>query len=1152
MQALVFEKVRLTGFKSFVMPTEFILAPGLTGIVGPNGCGKSNILEALRWVMGASSAKAMRAPGMEDVIFSGTKTRPGRNQASVRLTIDNRAHVAPDPFNEADKLEVIRQITVGKGSRYMVNGKVVRAKDVQRLFADVSTGANSVSLVRQGQISELIAAKPENRRRILEEAAGISGLHSRRYEAELRLRAAKGNLERLEDVIAQIENQLLSLRRQSRQAVRYRRLVGEMDEYRALLWYRRWQDMLESLAAAQRQLQTDEADVQMAEQVRVRCMCSVTTLSEKVAPKREARMQAVTVLSRLEAMQMALDKEIEGFESHKQRLAYDMEQVKSDRVHDQTVMDECGFALEQLEVEYKTLSEPSDEESRLAAAQADLETCISVCRRLEADHARQMQQVAEDKAYKDSLEREHTQAQTRLGDLQTEQTQLQQQLSDLEGGDDEQDSFTQSLRQSDEVLTHARSQVQALAQTCAQAEDAEDQAREASYQARQLVTRLDTEHQTLRELLWHEEGQNWQTALSQTRVSAGYETALAAALGDDLAGAIGESQASMNWAGVPSAMSLPALPSGVEPLSDHVQAPPALAVRLTQVGLIDATQLGSAVEALKPGQRLVTRQGHMRRWDGFEVQATMASAVAARLEQGARLDVLQLERTAAGKRQAEAGEAFESARKNRDQLQARLRVMQADLVEHERKNREAQVALAQHQADVVSRQSKRRSQEGHLQRLQTELCELTSLCTQLHQACQAQVERVDQGGDLQGITDELQAARTQADTARKVLQDLQLQAQARNSRVQALQTELAYVRERNEMAVQRIKILDVRANELAEQMVQIKNAPDEFASRQERLQIDLAEAEQHQQGAVDALSGLEAELREAQQTARGAEADYNRCREARAASEARHAAALERRQEIQARIVETIQCSPDELALRLKSLDVKNPLSEPDIERKITRLQAERERLGDVNMRADTEAERQAKTLADMAEEHADLNAAIDRLHEAIESLNKDGRKRLLQAFETVNRHFSNLFEVFFGGGEAALQLTQSEDPLKAGLDIQVRPPGKKSGALSLLSGGEQALTAMALIFAVFLSHPAPVCVLDEVDAPLDDVNVERFCELLDEMCRRTDTRFIIITHNPMTMSRMDRLFGVTMAEPGVSQVVSIELSETEKIRASI
>jgi len=262
MGSLVFDKIRLTGFKSFVEPTDFFIESGLTGIVGPNGCGKSNLLEAIRWVMGANSAKAMRAKGMEDVIFSGTKQRPGRNQAHVTLTINNKARIAPPIFNDDDVLEVTRLITKGKGSKYQVNGKTVRAKDVQLLFADASTGANSPALVRQGQINELIAAKPENRRRILEEAAGISGLHTRRHEAELRLRAAETNLSRLDDVIGQIESQLLSLRRQSRQAARYKRLAGEIHEFRALLWLKRWTAALETLSASQQSLRQCETEVQ--------------------------------------------------------------------------------------------------------------------------------------------------------------------------------------------------------------------------------------------------------------------------------------------------------------------------------------------------------------------------------------------------------------------------------------------------------------------------------------------------------------------------------------------------------------------------------------------------------------------------------------------------------------------------------------------------------------------------------------------------------------------------------------------------------------------------------------------------------------------------------------------------------------------------
>lgn len=329
-----------------------------------------------------------------------------------------------------------------------------------------------------------------------------------------------------------------------------------------------------------------------------------------------------------------------------------------------------------------------------------------------------------------------------------------------------------------------------------------------------------------------------------------------------------------------------------------------------------------------------------------------------------------------------------------------------------------------------------------------------------------------------------------------------------------------------------------------------KDSPDEFAQRQQTLLSELSTAEQRRRDASDALAQVEAALREADGNLRAAEQALGAAREARAAAEARNTAAQERREEIQARIHETLSCAPTELKSQLEELSPDSTMAEPDIERKLERLTRERENMGGVNLRADEEAQEQEDRLSALNDERQDLVAAIARLREGIESLNTEGRQRLLDAFDVVNGHFGRLFTTLFGGGSASLALTESDDPLEAGLEVLVSPPGKKLGSMSLMSGGEQALTATALIFAVFLSNPAPICVLDEVDAPLDDANVERYCDLLDEMCQNTETKFIVITHNPVSMARMDRLFGVTMAEKGVSQLISIDLGEAEKLIA--
>ena len=420
MGSLVFNQIKLTGFKSFVEPTDFIIKPGLTGIVGPNGCGKSNLLEAIRWVMGANSAKAMRGAAMEDVIFSGTKQRPGRNQAYVTLTIDNSSRIAPSIFNDNDTLEITRTITKGKGSTYKVNNRTVRAKDVQLLFADASTGANSPALVRQGQINELISAKPSNRRRILEEAAGISGLYSRRHEAELRLKAAETNLSRLDVILGQIESQLLSLRRQSRQAARYKRLAGEIHEYKALLWLIRWSAALEGQENSTDTVKKCEELVSDTTLKAVNIQNMAEKLRIALEPKREEQIIAAAVLGRLNASKEALENEEYAAKTELRKLETQKEQLKTDLSREKGIVEDASIAKARLDSEFEKLNSAEDISLALEQAAQNAESAISKRSMLENEFNEYTRKIADQIARNELINKEKLQIEDRLKKLQEE------------------------------------------------------------------------------------------------------------------------------------------------------------------------------------------------------------------------------------------------------------------------------------------------------------------------------------------------------------------------------------------------------------------------------------------------------------------------------------------------------------------------------------------------------------------------------------------------------------------------------------------------------------------------------------------------------------------------------------------------------------
>ncbi len=1149
MGSLVFNQIKLAGFKSFVEPTDFHIEPGLTGIVGPNGCGKSNLLEAIRWVMGANSAKAMRAAGMDDVIFNGTKTRPGRNQAHVTLTIDNSARIAPPAFNDDDTLEVMRVIKKGGGSKYKINGKTVRAKDVQLLFADASTGANSPALVRQGQISELIAAKPSNRRRILEEAAGISGLHTRRHEAELRLRAAETNLNRLDDIIGQIEGQLLSLRRQSRQATRYKRLAGEINEYKALLWLKRWISAIDTLAAATEAATECENRVADTATKATSLTREAAELAGLLEPKREEQIIAAAVLGRLNAAKEALEADEEAASSEIKKLESQIKDLASDLERETGIVQDAQEAEALLKQEFDRLSAVADTSAALDAAADAASEAIKTRSSLEADYNELTRQAADQNARRDSAERELSQAEQRLQRVTMERDNTQDRLAGMsKDGGSSGNLFAASSKDALTALEAARAEEQNLAKALSVAEETDQTARDQLAKSRQALSGLSGERTALERMLARAQAGTFEPALNQCQAKPGYEQALAAALGEDLDAAIG-GNAALRWSG--ASVSDQALPQGAPPLSQFVSAPTELAARLSQIGVVDSADIQALASQLKPGQRLVTQNGQLSRWDGFEMAAGAETSAAVKLKQQNRLTEITAEIETANKQVDADQAAFETKRAARNEAQEAVRTARRALPDLERAERAAQAALSQYETDVARANAERRNLEDRIERLDSEVKELTAQRDTAKSNLDSLGAVQDVSEQQAALSEKLNDARAAADEAGAAYRSLKNETEARTSRLKAVEKERTDWARRSETATQRVAHLQSRDTAAKTALSAATDGPDKFADRRTRLFSELETAEARRSAAADALAAAETQLRESESAAREAEQAHSTAREARAGAEARKTAAQERIAETKARINETLNCEPSELKQHLGDLSPESGLSENDIEKKLDRLSVEREKMGGVNLRADEEAAEQEERLSAMTEERQDLISAIARLREGIDELNQEGRERLLKAFDIVNGHFGRLFTTLFGGGEASLALTESDDPLEAGLEVMARPPGKSLKAMSLLSGGEQALTATALIFAVFLSNPAPVCVLDEVDAPLDDANVSRYCDLLDDMKKHTNTKFIAITHNPVTMSRMDRLFGVTMAEQGVSQLLSIELNAAEQLVAA-
>ena len=1149
-----FSRLRLNGFKSFVDPTDLIIHQGLTGVVGPNGCGKSNLLEALRWVMGENRPTAMRGGEMEDVIFAGAATRPARNFAEVALVIDNSERLAPSGFNEADQIEIVRRITRDAGSAYKANAREVRARDIQMLFADASTGSHSPALVRQGQISELINAKPKNRRRILEEAAGISGLYQRRHEAELRLTATETNLTRLDDVLEGLAAQLATLARQARQAARYREIGDELRRTEGMLLFRRWREADLARLAADITLRDHVLAASKAEQAARQATALRTTADESLPAKREEEAIAAAILQRLSVQRDTLaDQEaralalIETLRARSAQLGHDIDREAG-------LNRDAADTITRLDWELTQIIRATDgHEDKLADAAEAARAAAAALTEVEAVQTQSTEDAARLSARHQSAQRLALDTRTTLGRTETEATTAKVAVATAE---DAQAAAAEAYEIAEEGVEAAAALAEAADDALASTETARADAQSREADARAARSSAEGEANALRAevaalaRLVEREALAGQQIMDLLSVTPGYESALGAALADDLRAPQISKDRRSGWAVLNDYPSPQPLPAGATPLSKWVKAPAVLARRLGQTGLVARADGPRLQPDLQPGQRLVSIEGDLWRWDGLRAAAEDApSAAALRLQQLNRL--VQLKRDL-----EEISARAEGAALAHDALHQRL----ADLARADQMARDARRS-ADARVTEASRTAARAEADKSIAAGKLEAARLAvtrfddeavAARTQLRDAETALASLPDL--DLARAAGEaakfaVEAARITMLTRRSAHDELRREGEARTKRRQEAMKELSGWRHRLETAEKRTAELTDRKAATQDELAEAQAAPEDIAAMREDLSDAMSDAEARRSLAADALALAETAARDAHAAERDADRLSGDAREARARAEARSEAAQTTVALTEARIAEETESTP---AALLDSLAT-DPDAMPDadsLETDVNRLKRQREALGAVNLRAEEDAKSVQDEHDTLLQEKTDLEEAVKKLRSGISALNREGRERLLTAFEQVNASFSTLFTHLFGGGEARLVLVESDDPLDAGLEIMCQPPGKKLATLSLLSGGEQTLTALALIFAVFLANPAPICVLDEVDAPLDDANVTRFCDLLDEMTRRTDTRFLIITHHAVTMARMDRLFGVTMAEQGVSQLVSVDLKKAEALVA--
>tara|TARA_Y100000590_G_scaffold922_1_gene1124 strand:- start:882 stop:3455 length:2574 start_codon:yes stop_codon:yes gene_type:complete len=855
-----FKKIQLNGFKSFAEKTNFLIEEGLTGIVGPNGCGKSNIVESLRWCMGETSAKSMRGSGMEDVIFSGTSNKPSKNIAEVKINLTNKSKDGPHQYKELDEIEIKRKIEKDKGSKFYINGKEVRAKDAQMFFADLSTGAHSPSLISQGRIGALVTAKPTDRRAILEEAAGIAGLHVRRHEAELRLGAAENNLKRADELRRQQEKQLANLQKQAEEAAKYKSISQQIKKIEAGLYYLKLREIDNEIKleneineeADEKVKQFNEKFEEIENQIKIE--------SEKVTPIKDKNIENLSKIQRLNLELKSLDEE-------NNRIQQEIESIKN----------ALKIIEEDIDREKSIVIDANSNEKRLKEEKNEL--------------------IESDSKYYETEKVSNEDMDSAKSKLQNEQNKMDSLIKNLN---------SEFLQKNSQTINSTRDYIE---------------------KAKKLISENKNEEAI--------------SVLEECNVNLSF-----------------------------------------------------LIIKIKE-----------------------------------DENDKLISNILSKSEI--------------------------------------IKKLQEDFAESYSNN-----------------------------------------------------------------------------------QNIKKESVKRNQRIKIIEQEIESWRNLLNNSEKMIIELNERKNKQSSKLIDLEKQPQTQAERKGQISENLRISENEKTENETLIDIIDNKIVNLRNELNNTKENSIEIRERKASSGATIDGLNKRRKDLLDRVMTELNLKENNI---LEYSNLEKEIEFPDTvtqEELLDKKKREREKLGSVNLRADEETSKYEMEIKKMEKDRQDLVTAIMKLKDSINELNQKGRERLLEAFEKVNRKFNEVYTKLFNGGNAKLELVDSDDPLDAGLEMLVSPPGKRLQSITLLSGGEQALTALSLIFAVFLTNPSPICVLDEVDAPLDDANVTRFCHLLTELTNITSTRFIIVTHHALTMSRMDRLYGVTMPEKGISQLVAVDLQKAESMVA--
>lgn len=1138
-----FKSIRISGFKSFLESTEIPIDNGLTGIVGPNGCGKSNIVEAMKWVMGENSARQMRGDGMDDIIFSGTNERPARNFAEVSIKLDNTEKKAPSNFNHFDEIEISRKIEREKGSVYRVNGKQVRSRDIQLIFADNGTGARSSGIVSQGRISQIIDSSPENRRVILEEAANIKGLHSRRHEAELKLNGATDNLSRLLDIEQTYNEQLVELEKQARKAARYRSVGERLRKAESTLFIKLLHSSETELKNFKKEFEIATDDVNKAQLDVSKNTKSKLAAFDKIPELKKIEAEKAAFLQSLNINKIRLEEEKSSANKTLDNISNQISQIEIDIEREEEIKEDSK----------KTLLNLVDEEKKLIteskAFEGKIDQAISLVKELKkkSDEADQDLSSINSKIY--SINSNNENIEKRITDLKEKIKKSEFQIPQFNILE-EQKSFKENkvkiiegkklLEEKNKLLLTKKNEYEAIKNIL---NDLNKAKTEADYK----VNITKAELNSLSSLLGHDTS-NKETLENSIDSFASLEKSIGSILGETLlAPVLSNLDTPKNtpfWRKNLRGVIETKLPDGVKPIIKNIKNNSILDLALLGVGVVDNEEIAFKLQnKLSFGQALTTVEGGLWRWDGFVQPPEVQNSYSERLQKIAKLRSLE-------KKFPDLENKQKNIQNNINKNETYINVIEKNILELE--NEIYDLIEEKNNLNLLNTKIESKISSStilikeHQNIIDLSNKELNSLNKELINSSNLPLLLTEEL-KIRNIADQCRNSLTDAMAAEQQVRNHE-SFQSRN--LLQIKNQKTNWEKREDEAIARLLTLQNRQKNLSEEKQKLMNLPDNFKKREDELNLEINKALLVRNKAADNLVEAETNLNELEKLEKLSEQKVSLLREEMIKIEAKLNLSKAQVKNIEDRVWEKLRIKNDQL-YEIANLDKNDEIdiSIDALEKTVQRLINERDSIGAVNLRAEEEMNEMRDKIKTMSDERIDLEQAIDKLKTGIFELNKEGRQRLKESFEEVNKNFKNLFQKLFGGGSAELKLVGNEDPLHAGLEVLASPPGKKMQLLSLLSGGEQALTAISLIFSVFLCNPAPICILDEVDAPLDDSNVGRFCNLLEKIVEETDTYFMVVTHHRLTMAKMDRLFGVTMEQKGISRLVAVNLEQANRIK---